>query len=145
MPSNVKGFVKNGEIYINASNATEEDLFHEYTHIMLGVLKAKNYENYYDIVTLVAKSDGAKRVKNSLKQQYEYLAEQDLNEEVFAEMFARYMAGRDLGAFLNGVLRDSRKAVDEKMGSIFGSQRITGEFYNASLNDVFRQFGYDLG
>lgn len=145
MPSDVKGFVKNGEIYINSSNATEEDLFHEYTHIMLGVLKAKNYENYQDLVTLVAESSTAERVKNSLRAQYSNLAEQDLNEEVFAEMFARYMSGRDLGAFLNGTLKDAKQAVDAKMGSIFGSQKITGEFYNATLNNVFRQFGYDLG
>lgn len=59
MPSNVKGFVRNGEIYINSSNATDEDLFHEYTHIMLGILKAKNYENYQDLVTLVAESENA--------------------------------------------------------------------------------------
>ena len=145
MPSDVNGFVKNGEIYINSSNATEEDLFHEYTHIMLGVLRAKNYENYQDLVTLVAESEGAKRVKNSLRGKYANLAEQDLNEEVFAEMFARYMSGRDLGAFLNGTLKDAKQAVDAKMGSIFGSQKITGEFYNATLNNVFRQFGYDLG
>lgn len=145
MPSDVKGFVRNGEIYINSSNATDEDLFHEYTHIMLGVLKAKNYENYQDLVNLVANSEGAKWIKNSLKSRYQDLAEQDLNEEVFAEMFARYMSGRDLGVFLNGTLKDAKKAVDDKMGSIFGSERITGEFYNASLNNVFRQFGYDLG
>lgn len=145
MPSNVKGFVRNGEIYINSSNATDEDLFHEYTHIMLGILKAKNYENYQDLVTLVAESENAQRVKNSIRGQYAYLAEQDLNEEVFAEMFARYMSGRDLGAFLNGTLKDAKKAVDAKMGSIFGSSRITGDFYSATLNDIFRQFGYDLG
>lgn len=145
MPSNVKGFVRNGEIYINSSNATDEDLFHEYTHIMLGILKAKNYENYQDLVTLVAESENAQRVKNSIRGQYAYLAEQDLNEEVFAEMFARYMSGRDLGAFLNGTLKDAKKAVDAKMGSIFGSQRISGDFYSATLNDIFRQFGYDLG
>lgn len=145
MPSNIKGFVKNGEIYINSSNATDEDLFHEYTHIMLGVLKAKNYENYQDLVTLVAEADGAKQIKNSLREQYANLAEQDLNEEVFAEMFARYMSGRDLGAFLNGTLKDAKRAVDDKLGSIFSAQRITGEFYNATLNNVFRQFGHDLG
>lgn len=143
MPSDVKGFVKNGEIYINSSNATDEDLFHEYTHIMLGILKAKNYENYQDLVTLVAEK--ADRVKESLRERYANLADQDLNEEVFAEMFARYMSGRDLGAFLNGTLKDAKKAVDDKIGSIFGSQKITGEFYNATLNNVFRQFGYDLG
>lgn len=145
MPSDVHGFIRNGEIYINASNATDEDLFHEYTHIMLGVLKAKNYENYQELVSMVANSESAKYIKKSMKKRYQDLAEQDLNEEVFAEMFSRYMSGRDLGAFLNGTLKNAKKAVDQKMGSIFGSQRITGEFYNADLNNVFSQFGYDLG
>ena len=145
MPADVKGFVKNGEIYINSSSATDQDLFHEYTHLMLGVLKAKNFENYMDLVNLVANSDRVKYLKESMRNSYENLAEQDLNEEAFAEMFARYMAGRDLGVFLNGEMKDAKKAVDDKMGSIFGAQKISEDFYNASLTDVFRQFSHDLG
>ena len=46
MPSDVHGFVRGGEIYINSSTATDEDFIHEYTHLMLGVLKARDYDNY---------------------------------------------------------------------------------------------------
>lgn len=145
MPLDIRGFVRNGQIYINSSNCTEEDLFHEYTHIILGVLKAKNYDNYENLIEIVANSNKAKNIKKNLKNLYPNLAEQDLNEEVFADLFSKYLAGQDFGVFLNGQLADARKAVDLNMGSIFGSEKITQDFYSAKLNNIFRQFGYDLG
>lgn len=36
----VKAFIRNGEIYINLTSAKSSDLLHEYTHLLLGVLKA---------------------------------------------------------------------------------------------------------
>lgn len=145
VPSEVHGFIRNGEIYINSSNSTDETLFHEYVHIMLGVLKAKNFDNYYDLIQLAVNTTRGDRMKTKKREHYPNLADSDLNEEVFADMFAEYMSGRDLGMFLNGLLKDSKRAVDDKMGSIFGAQRITEDFYNANINNVFRQFGYDLG
>lgn len=145
IPSEVKGFVKDGEIYINSSNATDEDLFHEYTHIMLGILKARNFENYYELVKIVAESDRGSKLKEIKKQVYKNLADSDLNEEVFADLFAQYMSGKNLDAFLNGTLKSARQAVDKKMGSIFGTEKITEEFYYANPNNIFKQFGYDLG
>lgn len=145
MPSDVRGFIRNGEIYINGSLATQTDLFHEYTHIMLGVLKAINFDNYYNLVDIVANSDKGKFTKKFLKQSYPNLSESDLNEEVFADLFAKFMQGKDLDSFLNKTLSDARKAVDEGFGNIFSSDIITEEFYNADIYNIFRQFGHDLG
>lgn len=144
LPSGVKGFVRNGEIYINGSLATETDIFHEYGHIMLGVLKARNFENYYKLIDIVANTDYGKNVKKHKRLSYPNLADSDLNEEVFVDLFAEHMQGRDLDAFLNGTMKDVRKAVDKNFGSIFGKEIITEEFYNATYNNIFRQFSYDL-
>ena len=46
----VKAFVYNGEVYINTSNANVENLFHELSHIFLGILKAKDFNMYQEIV-----------------------------------------------------------------------------------------------
>ena len=46
MPSDVHVFVLGGLIYININTATYDDFIHDYTHLMLGVLKSRNYDNY---------------------------------------------------------------------------------------------------
>lgn len=145
MPSDVHGFVRGGEIYINSSTATDEDLIHEYTHLMLGILKAKNYDNYYELVNLIGNSNDNKYLKESLKKSYPNLADVDLNEEVFAASFGKYLSGYDLGTFLNGELKIARQAVDSEMGSIFSKAKITDEFYHSKLRNVLSQFSYDLG
>ena len=143
--NDAKGFVRNGEIYINGSVATEKDLFHEYTHIMLGVLKARNFDNYYNLMDIVANTDIGKNIKNLKRKNYPNLSDSDLNEEVFADLFADFIQGRDLGSFLNNQLKDARKAVDESMGSIFGAEAISEEFYHSNTTNIFRQFSHDLG
>ncbi len=145
MPSQVNGFIKNGEIYINSSVASTDTLLHEFTHIMLGVLKAKNFDNYYDLVNLVGNHESSKYKKKQIQKLYPNRAEVDINEEVFADLFAASMMGKDLGNFLNNIMEDTRKAVDEKMGSIFGKERLSEDFYNGKLPDIFQQFGHDLG
>lgn len=145
MPSQVNGFIKNGEIYINSSVASTDTLLHEFTHIILGVLKAKNFDNYYELVNLVGNHERAKYKKKQLVKLYPNRAKSDINEEVFADLFAASLIGKDLGEFLNGTIEGARRAVDDKMGSIFGKERLSEDFYNGKLSDIFQQFGYDLG
>jgi hypothetical protein len=51
----VRAFVYNGEIYINTSNANAQDLFHELSHIFLGVLKVKDFQAYQEIINSFVK------------------------------------------------------------------------------------------
>jgi hypothetical protein len=46
IPDNARAFFYNGEIYINLFNAKTSDFFHEYSHLFLAVLKAKNPNMY---------------------------------------------------------------------------------------------------
>lgn len=145
MPSDVHGFVRGGEIYINSSTATDEDFIHEYTHLMLGVLKARNYDNYYELVNIVGSLKECEYLKKSIKKAYPNLADVDLNEEVFAAALGKHLSGHDLGMFLNGELQSAKQAVDSEMGSIFSKAKITDEFYHSKLRNVLSQFSYDLG
>lgn len=145
IPSQVNGFIKNGEIYINSSIASTDTLLHEFTHIMLGVLKAKNFDNYYKLVNIVGNHKSSTHEKRRMKKLYPNRAESDINEEVFANKFAAHMGGEDLGEFLNGTMEGARRAVDDKMGSIFGKERLSEDFYSGELQNIFQQFGYDLG
>ena len=53
--------------------------------------------------------------------------------------------GKDLGDFLNGVMKEAIQAIDNKMGSIFGKENLSENFYNGDLQNIFQQFSYDLG
>ena len=51
-PNIDKAFVYNGEVYINTSIAKSSDLLHEYTHLILGIIKSNPelVHNYEELV-----------------------------------------------------------------------------------------------
>lgn len=87
----VKAFVYNGEIYINTSNANIENLFHELSHIFLGVLKAKDIDMYKEIINVYTKKSNFAYQFKEHKKAYQYYAEQDIIEESVADMIAEDM------------------------------------------------------
>ena len=87
----VKAFVFNGEIYINTSNANAEDLFHELSHILLGVVKAKDINIYNELVENYKNRSNYKYQFNSHRKSYKHYSEQDVIEETVADMIAEDM------------------------------------------------------
>lgn len=87
----VKAFVYNGEIYINTSNANAQDLFHELSHIFLGILKVKDFQAYQEIINSFVKHKDYQYQYNAHKQTYKHYSEQDVMEEVVADMIAEEM------------------------------------------------------
>lgn len=87
----VRAFVYNGEIYINTSNANAQDLFHELSHIFLGVLKVKDFQAYQEIVNSFVKHKNYQYQYNKHRQTYQHYSEQDVVEEVVADMIAEEM------------------------------------------------------
>lgn len=87
----VKAFVYNGEIYINTSNANVENLFHELSHIFLGILKAKDFDMYQEIIDEYTKKSNFAYQFREHKKAYQYYSEQDIIEESVADMIAEDM------------------------------------------------------
>lgn len=87
----VKAFVYNGEIYINTSNANAEDLFHELSHILLGVIKAKDLTMYQEVISKYTGKRGFQYQFNAHKKSYQHYSEQDVIEETVADMIAKEM------------------------------------------------------
>lgn len=83
-----KAFVYNGEIYINTSAADASDLFHELAHILLGIIKAKNFEVYQDIINTFSSKDRFNFLFNSKAKSYKHYAHADIVEETVADMIA---------------------------------------------------------
>lgn len=71
----VKAFVYNGEIYINTSNANAQDLFHELSHIFLGILKVKDFQAYQEIINSFVKHKDYQYQYNAHKQTYKHYSE----------------------------------------------------------------------
>lgn len=87
----IKAFVYNGEIYINTSNANSQDLFHELSHIFLGVLKVKDPQAYQEIIDSFSTHKNFKYQYNAHQKTYRHYAEQDVIEEVVADMISEEM------------------------------------------------------
>ena len=69
-PNGVRAFILNGDIYINSSNANISDLFHELSHIFLGILKAKDIHAYERVITKYTKSKRFGITKNYIDRAY---------------------------------------------------------------------------
>lgn len=54
---NAKGFVRNGEIYINVDRATNDTVIHEFGHLYLADAKLNHPNEYYELLSEVRKTD----------------------------------------------------------------------------------------
>lgn len=91
-PNGVRAFILNGDIYINSSNANISDLFHELSHIFLGILKAKDIHAYERVIAKYTKSKRFGITKNYIDRVYQNFAQQDKIEECVADIIAEDMA-----------------------------------------------------
>lgn len=86
----VKGFVYNGEIYINVDNATVDTKIHELMHIFVGAMRFQDPNTYFQLVNSVEQFNGY----NEMIQKYPNRTRSDINEEIFVEEVSRYIAGK---------------------------------------------------
>lgn len=81
---------------MNTTIAQSSDLLHEYTHLILGILKSdpnlrRNYEQLLDIVS---KTNEGKEMIKKLRSRYDTASEMDLMEEAFAKLFSNHIMGK---------------------------------------------------
>lgn len=87
----IKAFIYNGTIYINTTNAKTADLFHEISHLFLGVLKAQYPEGYQQILTEYQGHSQFKKKFNWIESSYKNFALQDQIEEAVVDIIADEM------------------------------------------------------
>lgn len=88
----IKAFIHNGTVYINTTNAKTSDLFHEISHIFLGILKVRYPEGYQQIIQEYQGKKGAYKKKiNWVETNYSEFAMQDKIEEAVVDMIADEM------------------------------------------------------
>ena len=94
------GFVSGNTIVINSTTADLSTPLHEYAHIFLGILKATNFDKYREMVdTILTNFDRGKSPEDRkvdkkrayYKTVYKDMSDIDIDEEVFADLFAGYI------------------------------------------------------
>ena len=88
---NAKGFIRNGEIYINVDRATNDTIIHEFGHLYLALSKITDTNKYYKILSKVRQTN----LWTKLRQwdSYKNKRGSDFDEEVLAFMISNYYQG----------------------------------------------------
>lgn len=90
-----KAFIYQGQIYINSSRATAKDVLHEYTHLILQVLKSVNPQGYTQLMQKTYSLAGEEKIKN-FHEQYPELSMYDVVEEYFCNAFSKWVVGQKI-------------------------------------------------
>lgn len=141
-----KAFVRDGEIFINTTLAEVTDPLHEFTHIILGVLKANPElsKNYEQLMYIVSRTEEGKRKIQKLRDMYTEASEMDLMEEAFVDLFSRHIMG-ELKPGFDNLFNSVDKYIKDATKIIFNNPiEDLGSFYGSSIQTVFRRFNSDV-
>ena len=143
---NVKAFIRNGDIYINTFAAKSSDLLHEYTHLLLGVLKSdpESRTIYEQLLDMVMDTTEGKKEYDRISSSYSEISEMDRREEVFANLFGNYLSGRS--SDINNIFREQEKFLKKANQNIFDltSETDLKAIYNKKLDSIFGRFSSDV-
>lgn len=145
-PNIDKAFIYNGEVYVNTSIASTNDLLHEHVHLILGVLKSNPElrNNYEKLLNLVLNTDEGKFTLNKLQDRYQGLSQMDLAEEVFAKLFSNYVR-RHTTIQTDQVFNASESQLKQITKSIFNTNiGDIKDFYGKSLISIFGKFNKEV-
>lgn len=145
-PNIDKAFIYNGEVYVNTSIASTNDLLHEHVHLVLGMLKS-NPElrgNYERLLNLVLSTDEGRFTMNKLRDRYSELSQMDLAEEVFAKLFSNYVR-RHTSLQTDQVFSASEEQLKKLTKSVFNTNIVdVKEFYGKSITSIFGKFNKEV-
>lgn len=141
-----RAFIRDGQIYVNTTIAQSSDLLHEYTHLILGILKSdpnlrRNYEQLLDIVS---KTNEGKEMIKKLRSRYDTASEMDLMEEAFAKLFSNHIMGK-MNPQLDQIFRGQERFLRDATKIVFNNEIADlKSFYGKTLETVFTRFSSDV-
>lgn len=145
-PNLDKAFIYNGEVYVNTSIASSEDLLHEHVHLILGILKSNPElrDNYERLLNKVVNTDQGKSQFNTLKERYSQLSQMDIKEEVFAKLFSNYIR-RQVSIQTKQVFQASEEDIKNLTETIFNTNISNFEdFYGKTTKSIFTKFNKEV-
>lgn len=141
-----KAFVRDGQIFINTTIAESTDPLHEFTHLILGVLKSNKdlRRNYEQLMQIVSNTEAGKSKMQKLRDTYEGISEIDLAEEAFVDLFSRYVMG-ELKPGFEQLFQTVDKYMKDATKIVFNNPiEDLASFYGTSIEAVFKRFNSDV-
>lgn len=124
MMAQQKAFIYNGQVYINSNKASLTDVLHEYTHLILEVMKTIQPKQYEVLMQKTYEEMDKKNAIAKYQEKYPDLSMYDLVEEYFCSRFA------------NWIIKNKISRNDEA-NLFYGDEmkNITNILFNADIND----------
>ena len=141
-----KAFIKDGEIYVNSDLADQEDLFHEYVHILLGYLKFNEdtkdlYRKLLKDVWNFKKEDFD---RDKVKDAYYDYSLLDQMEEYFAIKFGKWIKNNTKSdfseVFNNNILKEGTKLLFDPNNK----SKSIKDIYGKKMSDVWLNFNSEI-
>ena len=139
--SMLKGFVRNGDIYINTDNATPDTKIHELMHLFMGGIRYQNPYLYQNLLKFISNDPDLVYKMN----QFRHRTEMDRAEEVLVDEISKYLSNQD-SAFNKLGKNETyeldyhiRRLLDTMLDGDFSNKIISPEeLYTSSLTKVAR-------
>ena len=142
--TNAKAFIIGDKIILNSTLASSDDLFHEYSHIVLGYLKNKNLEAYRELIQTVWNVLPSFTI-NYINNQYKNLPMESKMEEGFVYQFGKYISDGLINEDLSKIFKASESAIKDGISSIFDGETDIKKVFGTQLNTIFGKFNQEIG
>ena len=133
----VKGFVKDGNIYINTDNSTLDTKVHELMHIFLGGVRYSNPELYFSLVDQVEQLPRY----DEFSIQFPNRTRGDINEEIFVQEFAKYLTHSpsifDNFGDINMLMYEIYRNLDTLIDGNYSVKSLTDSPFGYTLEELY--------
>lgn len=132
-----KAFIFNGSIYIIGNRATSSDVYHEYIHLIMGLLKAADFNKYMELLKIYENTDGGyieSQAGRFTKDGKLIVARSDMLEELFVTQFGRYLEGYTS----SDVFRQCEESFNKIIKNVTQHQNGKGAYRFKSRYDMFK-------
>ena len=139
-----KAFILNDKIVLNSTLASSEDLFHEYSHIVLGYLKNKNIQGYRKLIQSVWNVLPSYTI-NYVNANYSNLPMESKMEEGFVYQFGKYISDGLMSEDLSKIFKQSESLLQDGVQSIFDGETDIKKVFGTELRTIFGRFNQEIG
>ena len=133
----IKGFIYNGEIYVNIDRATVDTPIHEMLHLLVGSIRFTDPKLYSKLLSIVPTFKNYSK----LAQEFQGRTQNDINEELFVSELSKYLTGQKseiskLDNFYDLTYNVKRVLDTILMGQISAKTISDSRLFNLTLKDI---------
>lgn len=131
-------FIYNGDIYINTDIASLDAPIHELMHLLIGGLRFKHQDLYFDLVKNAEQFKGY----DQMKQLYSNRTKTDILEEMFITELSKYLTGQKSQldnldqSTIYEISYNTHRMIDTILKGQWSSVSLGDDVYNMSLRSL---------